>query len=299
MEHIKHEQDILRRLEQSRNAVKQKYEILKRDKASMDRFIKRTFKPVSDPLEKLVSLTKNHSEPQKEQNTVKREVKSEDTSLDNIKKNLNNDYDGFDSDDSTETVIANNDDELSNVGNEEILKTVVDNISMDGKDVDKLFGVKKIGDELFLGTTKVNIDDKIHVGGLKFDKTNGLMELLYKKAPNDELITSADKNAYRDILNLTNIHKNKRGEIYKYDSNKLRKFILPLVESEISGAGILPRFKVARAYPTITDYVYWNDPNELVDRLRLLIAEQSAGNNAHINEIHSIIEELREDGYIY
>ena len=55
MEHIKHEQDILRRLEQSRNAVKQKYEILKRDKALMDRFINRTFKPVSDPLKK--SLT--------------------------------------------------------------------------------------------------------------------------------------------------------------------------------------------------------------------------------------------------
>lgn len=41
-------------------------------------------------------------------------------------------------------------------------------------------------------------------------------------------------------------------------------------------------------------YTYWNDPNELVVRLRLLIASTTAGNNAHQNEILSIIEELRE-----
>lgn len=42
------------------------------------------------------------------------------------------------------------------------------------------------------------------------------------------------------------------------------------------------------------DYVHWDDPNELVDRLRLILASQAAGNNSHTNEINSIIEELRE-----
>lgn len=46
------------------------------------------------------------------------------------------------------------------------------------------------------------------------------------------------------------------------------------------------------------DYVHWNDPNELVDRLRLLDASRQAGNNAHDNEIMSIIEELCEAGFI-
>ncbi len=46
------------------------------------------------------------------------------------------------------------------------------------------------------------------------------------------------------------------------------------------------------------NYVYWDDPNELVDRLRLLISERSAGNYNHENEIHSLIEELREGNYI-
>ncbi|KYM93399.1 hypothetical protein ALC62_16001 [Cyphomyrmex costatus] len=46
------------------------------------------------------------------------------------------------------------------------------------------------------------------------------------------------------------------------------------------------------------DYVHWDDPNELVDRLQLLDASRSAGNNAHDNEILSIIDELRESGFI-
>ena len=43
------------------------------------------------------------------------------------------------------------------------------------------------------------------------------------------------------------------------------------------------------------DYVHWN-PNELMDRLRLLEASRQAGHNAH--EILSIIEELREAGLV-
>ena len=62
--------------------------------------------------------------------------------------------------------------------------------------------------------------------------------------------------------------------------------------------GSLPRYKIARKH-TALDYVYWDDPNELVDRLQLLTAERSAGNPSHVNDIHSIIEELREAGYIY
>lgn len=38
----------------------------------------------------------------------------------------------------------------------------------------------------------------------------------------------------------------------------------------------------------ILDYVYWDDPNELVDRLKLLIASQQASNPSHNNGIISI-----------
>ncbi|KYM95352.1 hypothetical protein ALC62_14003 [Cyphomyrmex costatus] len=46
------------------------------------------------------------------------------------------------------------------------------------------------------------------------------------------------------------------------------------------------------------DYVHWDDPNELVDRLRLLEASRQAGHNGHDNEILSIIEKLREAGLL-
>ena len=62
--------------------------------------------------------------------------------------------------------------------------------------------------------------------------------------------------------------------------------------------GSLPRYKIAKKR-TALDFVYWDDPNELVDHLQLLTAEKCAGNPSHVNEIHSIIEESRETGYIY
>lgn len=49
---------------------------------------------------------------------------------------------------------------------------------------------------------------------------------------------------------------------------------------------------------SLLDYVHWGDPNVLVDRRRLLMASQSSGHSGHINEIVSIVEELREAGII-
>lgn len=45
-------------------------------------------------------------------------------------------------------------------------------------------------------------------------------------------------------------------------------------------------------------FQYFDDPNELCERLRLLLASQSAGNTNHTQEINSIVEELRELGLI-
>ena len=46
------------------------------------------------------------------------------------------------------------------------------------------------------------------------------------------------------------------------------------------------------------NFMYWDNPNELVDRLRLLLASQAAGNTSLSNEILSIFEELYEAGII-
>jgi len=46
------------------------------------------------------------------------------------------------------------------------------------------------------------------------------------------------------------------------------------------------------------DYIHWYDPNEPVDRLRYLVAEQQAGHTCHSNKIVFIIKEIRESNYI-
>jgi len=48
----------------------------------------------------------------------------------------------------------------------------------------------------------------------------------------------------------------------------------------------------------VIDYVYWDDPNELVNRLWLLDASHWAGNNSHDTEMLSTIEKLRDAGLI-
>lgn len=45
-------------------------------------------------------------------------------------------------------------------------------------------------------------------------------------------------------------------------------------------------------------YEYYDDPNELCDRLKLLVSSKQAGNTNHDQEINSIIEELRESDII-
>ena len=322
MEHVKHEQDVLHRLEESRKAVKQKYDILKKDKASINRILNETFKPITTPLEKLVNITENNnvsSSKKKEDQEKNAAVKREKLSF-SVKKEIepnefqtNNTDDDYSSDTTLDYVSSDDNDKLS--------QTIIDKKDHDGdvdeiavimaneKDLDKLFGVRKINNKYFLGKKEIFIrDGKILVGENKYDKTDGLIELIFKRAPKIDLITIDDGTAYTDILLLTHVYKTKfeeDGEIFNYNSKKLREIIIPLITGQKkrfvkkTGAGnVLPRFKVARRYPSLTNYVYWDDPNELVDRLRLLIAEKSAGNNAHINEIHSIIEELKEGGYI-
>jgi len=45
-------------------------------------------------------------------------------------------------------------------------------------------------------------------------------------------------------------------------------------------------------------YKYWDDADESIERLRLLLESESAGNTNHKNEIISIIEEFTEANII-
>lgn len=44
--------------------------------------------------------------------------------------------------------------------------------------------------------------------------------------------------------------------------------------------------------------MHWDDPNDLVERLRILMTSQHSEHTGHTKEIGSIVEELRESGVI-
>ncbi|EZA54931.1 hypothetical protein X777_05472 [Ooceraea biroi] len=106
---------------------------------------------------------------------------------------------------------------------------------------------------------------------------------------------------YRSMLLVTNTYRrdhSARGRVKSNRGYKYKYIIAPLLPSEPktnSGRG-LPRAMTLNN--NAIDYVHWDDPNELVDRLRLLDASRQAGNNSHDNEMLSIIEELREAGIV-
>ena len=296
------ERKVLEKLTAAQHAVRHKYRILKQGKLDSKRFLDKTFKPVSEPLKELLELNKEsvkNAKPAKIDQPPSPRFKKYKSEV------MNDELDDFKSvyDSSEEelenTVVENSPNKsLESDDQEENSKTIL--LKKDHR-TDGIFGNRKFHD----GTLKVGGSEIELIDDYLIDRTNdnrkylitpGFVELLTKKQPNPSKITDEDKKSYTMLINSTNPHKIghvSTGE-FKYTRNKkFKNVIKPLLHS---GKG-LPKYKVARSRRSI-DYVYWDDPNELVERLELLMAEQKAGNTAHINEIHSIIDELRESGYI-
>ncbi|KYN07220.1 hypothetical protein ALC62_00588 [Cyphomyrmex costatus] len=170
-------------------------------------------------------------------------------------------------------------------------------------EIDLVYGVYFDENGTMMGDKKfdVDTDDTIIIDGNRYKGTPGLYELIFKRLPDDDIYTENDKQTYKSILLTTNAHRRRHNAEMPVKSNKGYKYkyiIGPLVSAHRTmslGAGVPTTMRVT---DDKVDYVHWDDPNELVDRLQLLDASRTAGNNAHDNEILSILEELREAGFI-
>lgn len=147
----------------------------------------------------------------------------------------------------------------------------------------------KIGDSSF-----AVIDSNVVVDGKTYSLTPGLRELIFFRHPSEKLYTEDDIESYLDIVKTSGaLHRNYNKSL-QYAGNKSHKYklIMNLLKRKEflphTGTGLMKYSK------NKLDYVYWNDPNELVNRLKLLLSSQEAGHNNHTNEITSILEELRE-----
>ena len=177
--------------------------------------------------------------------------------------------------------------------------------------------------DLMIGDSVLTIDadgDDVRVNGMRYAGTRGLYELLFMRIPNVRTYTDVDIHSYRRILLSTNAHKRNHSPSKRTLGNKGYKYkkIISTIIGGVRTSGIrrvrgrgsgadgadtrqgrgLPMDESMTVTDNAIDYVYWDDPNELVDRLRLLMASRAAGHTGHDNEIASIVEELRENGHI-
>lgn len=164
---------------------------------------------------------------------------------------------------------------------------------------DQVLGVRKLRNGYKIGDSDFSFSDKeFRIGRNTYPMTSGLTELIFKNYPDRDQISLIDRQNYRKIIGDTHaLHKNYNPH-QSLRQDKSRKYFAFIDKGIAEGTG-LPTNMIASKGKTLCDYIYWDDPNELVERLKLLIAERSAGNMNHDNEIQSIIEELREAQLIY
>ena len=160
---------------------------------------------------------------------------------------------------------------------------------LDSYSIDKTYGPKLHSNgDAYLGKKEIKLNGNVLIiEDTSYPLTQGLVSLIISKTP--KIYTTDDLNVYKRILIQTSAHLTSDEKKIKKGGNKFTDIIKPLFPSSGSGLSMKLQNK---------SLVYWNDPNELVDRLRLLLASQAAGNTGLSNEILSIYEELYEAGLI-
>lgn len=300
------EKNIKIELMKSVNSIKNKIKQMKDQEHSMNLSIDKMLKPVTDPLKTLVDSNKTIEKTQNLENT---HSNFEDMELSDINTSSSTKFEECYNPEPNSVQFVKKSPQT------ELLEDL--EISLEGHDIHDIyegvnipFGIRSANKKLLMGNSIVSFskidsvnDDNvilIKIGDKTYNLTPGLKELLLRRKPDLKLISSKDKLVYKDMLHYTNAHKrdfNPNGQIRGDKGIKYREIIRPLF-SESLNSNIVTKFggrlPTLKKYKNNTDLVYWDDPNELVDRLQLLIASQDAGNTNHDNEILSIIEELKE-----
>ena len=297
----------------TRKAIRKKYRALKVADDTSARLFSKAFKPLITPLE---SIDKNI----KKEWPKKEEIKWMKTDLDDIDEDTYNKKDfEEDEDNSINHSIENSLDEMDLKEypslNESMNRRV--NLSqsirdeqpagtpvhlgpygrsylsfMHTNDYDTTYGPHMDKDTLKLGKYDVTLqpNDDIRIGDRTFDASSGLYSLLFEKDP--KFYSPEDLDNYKTILELTKTHLRRDGKIKANLGQKYRNVIQKLFPPAKKGRGIMSLNNKP------VEYIYYDDMNELVDRLEILVREQNAGHSGHNNEIQSILEELKEVGLI-
>lgn len=284
--------DTASKIIKARKAVKLKLEALKRNELQ----IEKTFAPITTPLR---SIAKHIDLKPNNNFNIKLEKKSEP-----LEPEEQYDY-GIEP--QADANVRHETDEQTDAEYlekfKDLSKTYISGMIHDTKNkYDFKYGVRynPMSDKFYIGNSEIQFDDddNLIINNNKYEGTRGLYELLFKKYSRN--YTEDDKKQYINIVKSTSAHKRNyesSAQISGSKSWKYKHIIKPMTQGprirythgSVSGGELM-----MEVTDNAIDYVYWDDPNELVDRLRLLIASRDAGNSNHTNEINRIIEELVE-----
>uniref|UniRef100_A0A8D8T1F1 DUF8207 domain-containing protein n=1 Tax=Cacopsylla melanoneura TaxID=428564 RepID=A0A8D8T1F1_9HEMI len=153
--------------------------------------------------------------------------------------------------------------------------------------IDKSSGINFRNNRYELNRVPIKLVDTpfkaLEINGQRFRLTRGLNELLFMKQPDQKYVSNIDERNYKKIA---------LEAMFKGD----KKLSTIKTKQYLGGQGGLGLFM--NENNKSKDYVYWDNPNELVTRLEILYASKSAGHSGHDNEIIALEEELRERNYI-
>lgn len=295
-------QDIVR----AKQAVRRKLRTLQGRKFASELASKELFKPLIHPLKtgvEALSGTKKEiadtlSETKKELQELKREVKYErDTSMEKYES-----APGSPKDDMQELFESS----LKNLKDDDDDGEIQPGDKSSVVFYDDVFGPKIREENLPLGFQKGTYlgnksysyieGQKFIIGDKEYTYTPGLHSLIYEKYPErNKLYTEDDKKKYEAIILDTNLAYNWGGHKLSSRGEKYNKIIKPVLKVTVppTGEGLISCRK--RSNPI---YISWSDPNELCERLRLLVSSRAAGNTGVNREIEAIISELRRAGIV-
>lgn len=297
-----------KKVNQLARSIRKKYLGLKLGKSENDQTLNKLFRPVVEPLEKII---KNQTQPASKQNQLspnpitvaaaiataasKKPVKSLQSQINPTPPTTTTDGDEDDDDELYEDAKV--------VDEAQTLPPSLENImNSENDEFDKIYGPRYNRDTSTwkMGSKIITFDKhgNILIDEKKYKGTPGLHQLIFYKEP---VYEKTDLATYKELLEGTGVHLNSIGNLKSSKQHKYLKIIKPLVHrprlpssSSASGSGLGLSVDKMIFNRRPIEYRYWDDPNELCERLKLLIAAKEAGNNSVQNEIVAIINELKE-----
>lgn len=254
--------------------IRKKFNMLKNENYDMENLLETSLKPITTPLNALLTKVpiKENNNKIGDKNVI--DVDQDEDILDNA--------------------VVNNEKPVNLL---ESLREYLNDLlpsSHNHSEIDSTYGIRRNNNECKMGRSVVTFANN---GDLKINNVNyrgsiGLYELIFKKIPQNYTID--DSNIYKNILIETSAFRKHYDPLGHVNGNRGHKYanVISKILGTKSGEGLIPN--MMKLSSSKSQYVYWDNANELVDRLRLLLSSRSSGHNGHDNEILSIIEELRE-----